>query len=284
MPNGPGPTVRRRRLGIELRRLREAAGLTGEDVAGRLEWSATKVSRIETGRVRAHPGDVRDLLDLYGVADEEIRDGLIAIAREARKKGWWHSYGDVLPRWFEVYVGLEAAAQALWNYQGQLVHGLLQTEDYARAAFQATGFFTTPEEIERGVQLRVARQALLDRDGPLTLWAILDEAVIRRPVGGREVMRRQLAKLAEAADSSSVTLQVLPTSAGAHAAMDFPFTILRFPAGEPDVVYLESLTSALYLERAEDLARYTLVFDHLRAAALSPTESVPLIAAVAKEL
>jgi transcriptional regulator with XRE-family HTH domain len=282
--DGLGPTVRRRRLGIELRRLREQAGMIGEEVAERMDWSATKVSRIETGQVSVHPGDVSDLLDLYGVGEQETRDALIAIARQARKKGWWHSYGDVLPQWFQVYIGLEAAAESLWNYQGQLVHGLLQTEDYARAAFQAAGFFTAPEEIDRGVELRMTRQRLLAKDPPLAPWAVLDEAALRRPVGGRQVMGRQLARLAEAADSPAVRLQVLPASAGAHAAMDFPFTVVRFPAGEGDVVYLESLTSALYLERAADVARYTLVFDHLRAAALSPKDSVALINTAAREL
>lgn len=280
---GTSPTVRRRRLGIELRRLRETAGLTGDEVAERLEWSTTKVSRIETGRVGVHPNDVRYLLDLYGVTDEDDREALVRIARESRRPGWWHSYADVLPAWFEVYVGLEAAADSVWTYQGQLVPGLLQTKDYARAAFEAVGPFGAPDDIERSLDLRMQRQQLLTKEDPLKLWAVLDESVLRRPVGGEVVMRTQLQRLRQVAELANVILQVLPLRAGAHAAMDWPFSILKFSEGDPDVAYVDTLTGAIYADREADVARYRLVFDHLRALSLSPRESIALIAQIEKE-
>jgi transcriptional regulator with XRE-family HTH domain len=275
------PTVRRRRLALELRRLREASGMTIEQVAKSLECSDSKISRIETARVRATPRDVRDLLALYGVTGTR-QEGLIQLAREARHSGWWHqAYGDLPVR---ALVGLEDAAASISYYVQQLIPGLLQTEDYARAVLRAIRLDLGPDEVERRVGLRMARQSLLTRDEPPELWAVIDEAVLRRVVGGQEVMRQQLKRLAEAAARPNVTLQVLPFAAGEHAGMDGPFTILGFPdPADPDVVYLEHTTSDLYLEDPEATARYVRLFDHLRAESLGPDDSAAFFARVAEE-
>lgn len=282
--NGSSPTVLRRRLGIELRKYREAAGMTGDGVAEHLEWSSTKVSRIETGRVKVHHGDVRDLIDLYGVEDEEARGTLISLARQTGKKGWWHTYEDALPSWFDVYVGLEDAATSILQYQGLLVDGLLQTEHYARALIEAMRVDDTAEEVERRVALRMARQEVLTKEGASKFWFVLDEGALRRPVGNRGVMRLQLEHLLGVSEQPNVTLQVLPFEAGAYAAMGFPFTILDFGGDDPGIAYVESLTSAQYLERAEDVERYRLMFDHLRAAALNLKDSRTRMDGISKDL
>lgn len=280
-----GPTVQRRRLATELRRLREDADLTIERVAERLMCSPSKISRLETGRRTINPRDVRDLLDLYGVPDED-REALIDLAREARqKRGWWHAYADALPEWFETYVGLETEASSLRTFENHLMPGLLQTTEYARAVIEAVRPSVPPDEIERRVAARMTRQDILTRNNPLHLWAILDESVLRRMVGGRGVMRLQLDHLLDMGARPHVTVQVLPFEAGAHAAEASSFAMLSFPEpADPDAVYLEDLTSSLYLEKPEDLVRYTLVFDHLRGTALSDTDSAGLIRGVAKDL
>lgn len=281
MARGKSPTVRRRRLVNELRRLRESAGLTIEEVAEKLECSASKISRIETGRVGAGPRDVRDMLGLYGVNRTRI-DEMVQLAREARRKAWWTAYGDVVPG---PYVGLEAEAESVRTYQGLLIPGLLQSEGYIRALIRQVGLDVSEEEIDRRVQVRAARQALLVEDDPLTLWAVLDEAALRRLVGGREVMREQLDRLREAARLPNVTLQVAPFAAGGHPGMDGPFVILGFPENrDPDMVYIESTRSGVYLEHKDDVQRYATMFEQLTAAALPPDESDALIAAVAREL
>lgn len=280
--NSVGPTVRRRRLAIELRRLREAAGLTIDQVAKELECSESKVSRIETAHVRATARDVRDLLEIYGIDGKE-RDELVQLARQAREKGWWHeAYSDLPVR---ALVGLEDAATSIRTYLDQLVPGLLQTEDYARAVIHAIRPDLSPEETERRVELRMARQRLLDRADSPTLWAVLDESVVRRRVGGAKVMRSQLERLIEASTLPRVTLQLLPFSAGEHIGMDGSFTIVGFrdPA-DPDVVYLEHTLSDLYLEDSEAIRQYALLFDHLRADAFSPDDSATFFAKVAEEL
>jgi hypothetical protein len=274
------PTIRRRRLGAELRRRREAARVTIEAVADRLECSASKISRIETGYTSATPRDVRALLEIYGVAGAEC-DELVQIAREARQKGWWHPYSTVLTG---AYVGLEAAAASVRAYEQQVVPGLLQTEDYARAMIRAARPDITLDEVERRVRVRLGRQSLLTQDDPIDLWVVLDEAVVSRPVGGDAVMRAQLERLVSAAELRNVTLQVLPFDAGAHAGMDGTFTILDFPEPrDPAVVYAENATGGLFLEKADELHKYTFIFDHIRAAALRPEESVALIAKLTKE-
>ncbi len=267
---------------MELRRFREAAGLTIEQVAERLECSHSKISRIETAHVSATPRDVRDMLEIYGVSGDQ-REALIQIAREARQRGWWHAYGDVIKE--SAYVGLEVAAASIRSYGVILVPGLLQTTEYARAVARAVRPDLRPEQIERQVELRMARQAILTQDDPPALWAVVDEAVLRRSVGEHGVMGEQLRRLIEAAELPTVTLQVLPSAAGEHAGMDGAFTILSFPeSADRDVVYLENATSDLYLESTEEIRRYTLLFDHLRAAALSPDDSTALLTKLVKEL
>jgi transcriptional regulator with XRE-family HTH domain len=271
------PTRRRRRLGAELRRLRDKAGLTIDQVAEALECSQSKVSRIETGQVSATPRDVRDMLELYQV-DEAQREALVQIARETRQRGWWQKFVDV-PDGVPAYVSLEAAATSIDVYMSLIVPALLQTAEYARAIIGAVRPDLPGSEIERRVELRVGRQALLDQDNPPALRVLLDDAVLRRPVGGPAVMRRQLQRLLDDAARPDVTLQVLPIGTGAHAGMDGPFTIFGFPAlAESDVVALDSAADALYLESAEDLRRYRRVFELLLPAALTPEESTAFIA------
>jgi hypothetical protein len=272
------PTGRRRRLGAELRRLREEAGLTIDQVAEVLECSQSKVSRIETGQVSATPRDVRDMLALYRVPDAQ-REAMVQIAREARQPGWWQKFVDV-PDGVPAYVGLETAATSIDVYMSVIVPALLQTADYARAVIGAVRPDLPGAEIDRRVELRLRRQALLGQDHPPALRVLLDDTVLRRPVGGEAVMAAQRRRLLEDAARPAVTLQVLPTEAGAHAGMDGPFTIFGFPApAERDVVALDSAADALYLEGPEDVARYRRVFELLLPAALTPEASAERIAA-----
>ncbi|WP_424530356.1 helix-turn-helix domain-containing protein [Sphaerisporangium viridialbum] len=285
MSASQGPTVRRRRLGIELRRLREAVDKTIDEVGRHLERSASTISRIETGKTVPRLRDVRDMLDMYGVVDGDQRELLLAMVRDAQQKGWWTDYEDVLPAGFETYVGLEAEAASLRTYQTNLVHGLLQTEDYARALLRAVRLMDRQDSVDRLVALRMRRQAALGRDHPLELWAVLDEAVLCRPIGGSAVMRAQLERLIEAAGSPAVTIQILPFAKGAHVGLIGPFSIIEFPdVSDPDVVYAESPAGNLYVEKPREVRRYTLVFDHLRAAALPPDESVAVLAAAMKAI
>jgi transcriptional regulator with XRE-family HTH domain len=273
------PTRRRRRLGAELRRLREAAGLTIDRVAEALECSQSKVSRIETGQVSATPRDVRDMLELYRVDDAQ-REAMVQIAREARQRGWWQKFLDV-PDGVPAYVGLETAATSIDIYMSLIVPALLQTADYARAIIGSVRPDLPGKEIDRRVELRMSRQTLLDQDNPPALRVLLDDTVLRRPVGGPAVMRAQLRRLLEDTGRPTVTVRVLPIGLGAHAGMDGPFTIFGFPApAEPDVVALDSAADALYLESAEDLGRYRRVFELLLPAALPPEESIAFIAAL----
>lgn len=275
------PTVRRRRLGLELRRLREAAGITIEVVAERLECSSSKISRIETGHTGATPRDVRDMLAVYGVTGAAAEE-LVQVAREARQKGWWHLYGTVLTG---AYVGLEAAASTIGQYEVQVVPGLLQVPEYARTMICKARPDITESEVERRVRVRMARQSLVTQDDPIQLSVVLDEAVFHRLVGGLAVMRRQLDHLMMVSGRSNVTLQVLPFAVGAHAGMDGSFAILGYddPA-DPDVVFAENAAGGLFLEKEEELRRYHVIFDQLRASALPPDQSAEFIAARAKEL
>ncbi|GAA0732141.1 helix-turn-helix domain-containing protein [Dactylosporangium roseum] len=275
------PTLRRRQLGMELRRLREAAHVTIDQVAERLECSGSKISRIETGQTGVTPRDVRDMLDIYGV-DPDYADQLLKIAREARQKGWWQLYGDVLTG---AYVGLEAAADHIHSYEALVVPGLLQTEEYAQAMIYAARPDISSTEVEKRVRVRMGRQSLLTQDDPIDLWVVLDEAVLRRPVGGGAVMRRQLEHLSLAASWPNVTLQVLPFAAGAHAGMDGTFTMLLYDesAGQ-NFVFASNAAGGLFLEKDDELQRYGFIFDYLRANALRPDESVSLIAKLTKEL
>jgi transcriptional regulator with XRE-family HTH domain len=275
-------TVGSRRLVIELKRFREAAGLTGEQVAEQMGWSVAKVYRIEGDRVRVLARDVQRLLTLYGVEGEQ-RDAVLELARLARVKDWWHQYSGAIPEWFQFYVGLEAAASAMQEYCAELVTGLLQTEAYARALMAAAIRSDTDDEMDRQVAVRLERQKRLTAPDAPSLWVILGEAVLHRQVGGPAVMRAQFAHIAEMAGRSNVTVQVLPYTAGAHPAMLGSFTLMQFPdPADKDVVYLEAETGALYLEKPEDVRRYSLMIDYLRAQALGPAESRALIAQMAE--
>jgi transcriptional regulator with XRE-family HTH domain len=281
MPRGNSPTVRRRRLASELRRLREAAGLTIDEVGDKLECSASKISRIETGHVGVTPRDVRDMLELYPVDDDQ-REALVQLARDARKKGWWHAYNEVFTG---AFVGLESDASFLHAFQALLVPGLLQTEGYMRAIIRAIRPDHTDEVIERRVTARLTRQKLLTDPQPPEYWAIIDEAVLSRMVGGPEVMRGQLMRLVEVGSLPHVTLQVIPFGAGAHAGMEGPFMILGFPEpADPDVVYVENTLSGSYLEEPPEVYRYTLMFDHLRATAFNPADTLQMVREAADRL
>ncbi|TQS45718.1 helix-turn-helix domain-containing protein [Cryptosporangium phraense] len=271
---GAGPTVLRILLGSQLRRLREERNVSREDAGYAIRASESKISRMELGRVGFKERDVSDLLTLYGVHDETEREALLSLAREANQPGWWHKYGDILPNWFQAYVGLEAAASLIRTYEVQFIPGLLQTEDYARAVILLANGSAPKEEIDRRVQLRMERQRLLTRASAPRFWAIIDEAVLRRPIGGRDIMRGQLEHLAKMAERANVTLQVIPFGYGGHAGAGGAFTLLRFPDQTlPDIVYIEQLTSALYLEKREDVDTYLESMERLAVEADSPDRS-----------
>ena len=281
---GSGPTVLRILLGSQLRMLREVKGITREEAGYAIRASGSKISRMELGRVSFKERDVTDLLRLYGV-DEDEAATLVELAIQANSPGWWHKYGDVLPDWFQVYVGLEEAASLIRLYEVQFVPGLLQTADYARAVVRLGQPGAAPDEIERRISLRLARQELLTKPGGPRLWAIVDEAALRRPIGGREVMRAQLVQLLEATEQPQVTLQVMPFRSGGHAAEAGAFTIMRFPEPDrPDVVYLEQLTSALYLDKRDDVEKYTEVMERLSVEAESPERSVHILSGMLEEV
>lgn len=279
------PTVLRILLGSQLRRLREEKGLTREAAGYTIRASGSKMSRLELGRVSFKERDVADLLVLYGLTDADQRDALLSLARQANQTGWWHRYSDILPTWFHAYVGLEEAAVRIRTYEGHLVPGLLQTEDYTQALVgaQADG---RPGEAARRLGLRMDRQRLLTRPDPPRLWAVVDEAALRRQVGGPDVMRAQLEHLvAVVTKFSNVTLQVMPFRFGVHAAEGQPFVILRFAEQDlPDVVYLEQLTSALYLERPEDVDHYAGVMDRLAVQAEQPDRTADIISEILAEV
>ncbi len=278
-------SIRRRRLGIELRELRTRAGLTLEEVASRFDWSVSKASRQELGRIPITRRDLGDLLTLYGVEDPAQREALLAIARSGRQRDWWHRFDDVLPRQFSVYLGFEGDATTILTYEALLVPGLLQTADYARALVRAGRPQDTDEDIERRVQARMQRQDILTGEGPPELWAILDEAAVRRQVGGPEVMRTQLKRLVQASKRPNVTLQIVPFRAGAYLSEESGFILLGFadPADQ-DVACVDLLTRSLYMEDRSEVGRYRVAFEHLRAIAASPADSRELIAAAQEEM
>jgi len=284
-PGGGGPTVLRILLGAQLRRLREAKRISLEEAGNFIRASHSKISRLETGRVGFKDRDIADLLTLYGVNDEAERQALRDLAGRANAQGWWHDYSDVLPTWFEAYVGLEEAATQIRAYEVQFVPGLLQTGDYARAVSLLGDPNATDREIDRRVALRLARQAVFTRPKPPNFWAVLDEAVLRRPIGGVEVMRAQVRHLLEMSQRQNVTIQIVPFTAGGHAAAGGPFSILRFAEYDlPDVVYLEQLTSSLYLDKHEMVDSYLMVMDRLCVDAVTPTNSVKTMRTLLKEL
>jgi hypothetical protein len=282
---GAGPTVLRRLLGAQLRRLRESKGIAREGAGYTIRASGSKISRLELGRVSFKERDVADLLTLYGVTDEQERVALLSLAREANTPGWWHRYGDILPGWFETYVGLEEAAELIRTYEVQFVPGLLQTADYARAVMTVGQAGAPAEEIERRVVLRMTRQKLLTRADAPRLWAVVDEAALRRPIGGPAVMRAQIERLIETTRHPNVTLQVLPFRVGGHAAEGGAFTILRFPEPDlPDAVYVEQLTSALYLDKREDVDRYMEAMERLCIESDPPGRTAEILSGILQEI
>jgi transcriptional regulator with XRE-family HTH domain len=277
-------TVLRILLGSQLRRLREAAGITPDRAGYEIRASRSKISRLENGRVKLKSRDVADLLTLYGVTDEGLRSKFLALVDQSNAPDWWTKYSDILPDWFETYLGLEAAAVTIRSFELQFVHGLFQTEDYVRAVARLRLKAAGPDEIERRVAVRLKRQDLLSRPNPPRIWVVMDEAVLRRPVGGPTVMRAQFRRLIEVAELPHVTVQVVPFASGCHAGESGSFTVLRFAERDlPDVVYLEQLTGATYLDQRSDVEHYLEVVDELSSEALTPDETTRFIEQVARE-
>ncbi|MFN2495868.1 MAG: helix-turn-helix domain-containing protein [Pseudonocardiaceae bacterium] len=271
-------------LGTQLRRLREAKGITREAAGHAIRGSHAKISRVELGRVGFKQRDVADLLTLYGVTDESERAAFLRLAAQANEPGWWHQYSDLLPHWFEMYLGLEQASSVIRTYEAHLVPGLLQTEDCARAVIRLGHPNGSTEEIERRVALRLRRQKILTQPGAPHLWAVIDEAALWR-LGARSSMRAQIQQLIEMAERPNITLQAVPFYSGAHPAAGGPFTILRFANPDlPDIVYLEQLTSALYLDKSQDVNHYLMVMNRLCVQAKSPSETSGFLGKVIKEI
>jgi hypothetical protein len=278
-----GPTVLRMVLGAQLRRLREDSGISASDAGYAIRATHSKISRMELGRVSFRERDVADLLTMYGVTDEQDRSAFLSLAREANVPGWWHDCADFVPSWFESYIGLEEAASVIRNYEVQFVPGLLQTAEYARAVITLGHDGASADELDRRTTLRVDRQQLLSRAGGPHFWAVVDEAALRRPIGGAEVMRGQIDHLIEVSALPSVTLQVIPFRVGGHSAAGGPFCILRFSDPDlPDVVYLEQLTSALYLDKRSDVESYQLVMERLCLEAAPATETAAVLGEIRK--
>jgi hypothetical protein len=282
---GVGPTVLRILLGGQLRKLRESRGVAREAAGWHIRASESKISRMELGRVGFKERDVADLLTFYGVTNDDERSALIGLALQANMPGWWHQYADVLPSWFQAYLGLESAASLIRNYEVQFVPGLLQSADYARAVIKLGFSSASKEELDRRVELRMTRQELLTRANPPHFWGVIDEAALRRPIGGRTVLRGQLTKLVELTKLPNVTIQIVPFGAGGHAAHGGAFSILRFPDRDlPDVVYMEQMTSSLYLDKPEDLEHYATVMEQLCVEAEPPSRTLELLDRLAKDL
>ncbi|MBF6317255.1 helix-turn-helix domain-containing protein [Nocardia cyriacigeorgica] len=272
-----GPTVIRIALGSRLRRLRESCGVSREAAGDAIRGSHAKISWLELGRTGFKERDIRDLLTLYGVTDDDKREPYLDMARKANDPGWWQSYSDLLPAWFETYVGLEQAATTIRTYEAQFIPGLLQTADYARSVIM----LGNDDETERRVAVRMRRQKILHRRAAPTLWAVIDENALRRPVGGMKVLREQIQHLINVSDMPNVRIQVLPYSAGGHSAAGGPFSILRFPEPElPDIVYTEQLTSSLYMEKRHDVELYMSVMNQLSVQALSPAASLQFLSQI----
>ncbi|MGH3329451.1 MAG: helix-turn-helix domain-containing protein [Streptomycetales bacterium] len=286
-----GSTVPRRQLGRYLRDLRNASRLTVRAAARKLEWSEPKIWRVETGQTSMRSLDVKAMCETYG-APAHITEALMGLAKETKNKGWWHAYGEVIPEGFYVYFGLEEAASRLSWYESELIPGLLQTEDYARALIRAGNPGVTDDEIEQRVHLRITRQVLRTRvTSPPTVDVALNEAIVRRPVGGHKVMADQLRRLVDIGERDNVSIKVVPFAAGLHhGLMSGPFVILRFaldgdgPDTEPPTVYVEGLTGALYLDKPNELERYSAVFSTLWDSSLDDSDSKDIILQAAREL
>ncbi|WP_131769235.1 Scr1 family TA system antitoxin-like transcriptional regulator [Candidatus Protofrankia datiscae] len=283
--SGGGPTVRRILLGSLLRRLREDKGISREEAGYSIRASESKISRLELGRVSFKERDVADLLTLYGVMDEAERAPLMALVREANTPGWWQNFTDVLPSWFQSYIGLEEAATLIRTYEIQFIPGLLQTEDYARAVITQGNSGVRSDTIERRISVRMNRQKLLARPTHPRLWVVIDEAALRRPLGGPKVMRAQLEHLIKLAGQPNLSLQIMPFRFGGHAAEGGAFSILRFPEADlPDVVYLEQLAGAVYLDKREDVDRYMEAMDRLCVDSVPPAASIDVLNTIISEL
>ncbi len=284
--SGSGPTVLRMLLGSQLRKLREARGITREVAGWEIRSSESKISRMELGRVSFKERDIADLLTLYGVTDEQERDALLSLARDANTPGWWHRYSDLLPNWFSYYLGLEAAASLIRTYEIQFIPGLLQTEEYTRAVVLLSYERAALDELERRVALRRQRQQAFHRPSPQQqLWAVVDEAALRRPIGGHKVMHEQIQYLIEATALPNIRLQVIPFHAGGHAAAGGAFTILRFPDRDvPDIVYVEQLTGALYLDKREDVDHYANAMERLCVKAEPPASTADILHRILAEI
>jgi len=279
-----GPTVLRMLLGTQLRRLREESGITPDQAGYEIRASRSKISRLEHGRVSFKSRDVADLLTLYGVTDGQARTGLLSLAEQANAQSWWAKYSDILPDWFEAYLGLEGAATLIRSFELQFVHGLFQTEAYARAVTVLDHKAAPAQDIDRRVSLRMKRQDLLHSQNAPRVWSVMDEAALRRPVGGAQVMRGQLHRLIEVATLPRVTVQVVPFQRGGHAGAGGSFTVLRFRQDDlPDVAYIEQLTSALYLERRSDVDHYMEVMNRLSAQALTPSGTTRFLNEILRE-
>jgi transcriptional regulator with XRE-family HTH domain len=282
-PEG-GPTVGRMMIGSTLRRMRTEKGITRDEAANAIRATAWKIHRLENGQVGFKDRDLVDLLRLYGITDQQEIDSLLERAREANSPGWWFHYGDVVPPWLRTYMDLESAASLIRTYQGQLVPGLLQTADYARATIAGMLLPRTPEEVERRVTLKLARQQILTQPAGPRLWAVVDEAAVRRPIGGEQVIREQVERLIDAAGLPSVVLQILPVTVGAHPALAGAFSILRFADLElPDIVYVEHLVNAQYLDKRDDVNPYLHVMDSISVRAAPPSKTVEILHRILKE-
>ncbi|MGW1432003.1 helix-turn-helix domain-containing protein [Streptomyces sp. NPDC002431] len=282
MPSNVNPTVRRRRLGQELRRLRELKGMTAEEVAERLLVSQSKISRLENGRRSISQRDVRDLCGVYEVEDQRVVDSLMQMAKDSRQQGWWHAFGDIP---YSVYIGLETDAESLRVYEPQVVPGLLQTRSYAEALINGALPEAPQSEIDKRVSVRARRQdRITDPESPLRLWAVIDESALRRTVGNKQVMIEQLEQLIELSHLPHVTVQVLPFDMGAHPGINGQYAILEFPdAADSSVVYIEGVTSDLYLEKGNDVQLYSVMYEHLRAQSLNVEQTRHFIGGIAKE-
>lgn len=275
------PTARRRRLSFELKKLREQSALTCAQVGEALDWSGSKVNRMETGSGRVQPSDIEALCRFYDTS-EELREFLKSLAREAKTRGWWQVHGAGIPEWFNIYIGLEQDASTVRQYQCEVIPGLMQTEAYA-GELHRSGAHMTVEEIERAVRVRMERQAMLTRPDAPDAWFIVNEGALRNVIGDRSLMREQLERILESAELPTVTLQVLPFDSGTYPATG-TFTMLGFPDPEdPDLVYRDGITDAVYLEGLHHVREYTKAFDGLRAAALSPQRSARLVESILKE-
>ncbi|MFF5637473.1 helix-turn-helix domain-containing protein [Streptomyces sp. NPDC012825] len=282
MASNVNPTVRRRRLGQELRKLREAKNMTAEQVAERLLVSQSKISRLENGRRSISQRDVRDLCGVYEVEDERMVESLMQMAKDSRQQGWWHAFGDIP---YSVYIGLETDAESLRMYEPQIIPGLLQTHEYAEAVIAGALPESTPADIEKRVQVRTRRQERIrDEERPLRLWAVIDEGALHRIVGSRQLMVQQLEHLLEQSQLPHVTVQVMPFDMGAHPGISGQYSILEFPdTSDSSVVYIEGVTSDLYLEKTQDVGKYSVMYEHLRAQALNVDQTREFISKMAKK-